>query len=137
MKMLAFANFAATCGALAPFIDIVSKPVVDGSAAADRTWEREALLRGYQNSAELAAKEVRASSRRATSVAQRDTPAPLRTRCALPQVRCAKLPSDLVGTYYRNGHARFVGWDGRKVRHPFDADGMVCSRCRMGMAVWP
>ena len=33
----------------------------------------------------------------------------------------------MVGTYFRNGHARFRGYDGKKVRHPFDADGMVAA----------
>ena len=44
---------------------------------------------------------------------------------AAHEIYCADLPADLVGTYYRNGPARFVGYDGRKVRHPFDGDGMV------------
>lgn len=38
----------------------------------------------------------------------------------LPQ----SVPSDLVGTYYRNGYGKFkIGND--EVMHPFDADGMV------------
>ena len=70
---------------------------VDGSAGAVGSWDKAALLKGYQNSAELPAREV----------------------------TCAELPQDLVGTYYRNAPQRFTGYDGRKVRHPFDADGMV------------
>lgn len=70
---------------------------VDGSAAAHAGWSKAALIAGYQNSDEMAAHEI----------------------------YCADLPEDLVGTYFRNGPARFVGYDGRKVRHPFDADGMV------------
>ena len=70
---------------------------VDGSAGAVGNWDKAALLKGYQNSAELPAREV----------------------------TCAELPQDLVGTYYRNAPQRFTGYDGRKVRHPFDADGMV------------
>ncbi len=70
---------------------------VDGSAAASTGYDRAALLKGYSNPAEQAAREV----------------------------ACDSLPADLRGTYFRNGHARFVGYDGRKVRHPFDADGMV------------
>ena len=77
-----------------------SSPVAllaDGSAAANRGWDRAALLRGYSNPCEIPAKAV----------------------------ACPELPADLVGTYFRNGHARFRGYDGKKVRHPFDADGMV------------
>jgi len=70
---------------------------VDGSARAIGSWDKAALLKGYQNSAEQPAREV----------------------------SCADLPQDLVGTYYRNAPQRFTGYDGRKVRHPFDADGMV------------
>jgi hypothetical protein len=70
---------------------------LDGSAAASAGWDKSALLRGYENSVEIAA-------------------------CEVP---CPNLPQDLVGTYYRNGPSRFVGYDGRKCRHPFDADGMV------------
>ena len=69
----------------------------DGSSRASGAWDRNALLSGYQNPAEICAREV----------------------------LCPDLPADLVGTYYRNMHARFTGWSGRKVRHPFDADGMV------------
>jgi len=68
-------------------------------AASHGVWDKPALLRGYQNSKEI----------------------PVR------QVNCPDLPDDLIGTYYRNGHARFTGYDGQKVRHPFDADGMVTS----------
>ena len=57
---------------------------IDGSKAPTGSWDRTAFLSGFQNSAEIAAREL----------------------------RCAELPSDLVGTYYRNGHARFVGYDG-------------------------
>ena len=70
---------------------------VDGSAAASTAYDPHALLRGYTNPAEQGARAV----------------------------ACESLPADLRGTYFRNGHARFVGYDGRKVRHPFDADGMV------------
>ena len=36
------------------------------------------------------------------------------------------LPSDFpVGTYYRNGHARFESDDGIRVKHMFDGDGMI------------
>ena len=36
------------------------------------------------------------------------------------------LPDDFpVGTYYRNGHARFEADDGTNVLHPFDGDGMI------------
>lgn len=73
-------------------------------------WNRAALLRGYQNAMEIAAREV----------------------------RCTSLPSDLVGTYYRNGHARFTGYDGETVAHHFDADGMVTAVTldgRTGIAV--
>ena len=75
----------------------VASLAVDGSAAAHASWSKAAHLAGYQNSDEIAAREI----------------------------HCADLPADLVGTYFRNGPARFVGYDGRKVRHPFDADGMV------------
>ena len=60
-------------------------------------WDQDALLAGYQNSAEASAFEV----------------------------ECDALPADLIGTYYRNGPARFIGYDGKRVRHPFDGDGMV------------
>lgn len=73
--------------------------VVDGSAAAIGGWDKAALLKGYQNSAEQPAREI----------------------------KCASLPAGLVGTYIRNAPQRFTGYDGRKVRHPFDADGMVCA----------
>jgi all-trans-8'-apo-beta-carotenal 15,15'-oxygenase len=34
------------------------------------------------------------------------------------------IPKDLIGTYYKNGHAKFmVGKD--KILHPFDGDGMI------------
>jgi all-trans-8'-apo-beta-carotenal 15,15'-oxygenase len=78
---------------------VARAPVADGSLTVDSTWDYDAFLSGYRNNAEVEASEV----------------------------ACADLPRDLVGTYYRNGHARFVGRDGRKVRHPFDADGMVCA----------
>lgn len=43
-----------------------------------------------------------------------------------PMIINMKLPSDFpVGTYYRNGHARFEADDGTPVIHPFDGDGMV------------
>ena len=71
--------------------------VADGSGRLVGGWDKEALLRGYQNSAEQPAREVMS----------------------------ADLPADLIGTYYRNAPQRFTGYDGRKVRHPFDADGMV------------
>ena len=70
---------------------------IDGPARAHTSWDKAALLRGYENAMELSAREV----------------------C------CAELPNDLRGTYYRNGPARFVGYDGQKIRHPFDADGLV------------
>lgn len=36
------------------------------------------------------------------------------------------MPSDLEGTYFRNGHAKYeVGKD--KIIHPFDADGMIAA----------
>ena len=70
---------------------------IDASKAPTGSWDRAAFLSGFQNAAEIPAH----------------------------QVRCAQLPSDLVGTYYRNGPARFVGYDGKKVRHPLDADGLV------------
>lgn len=36
------------------------------------------------------------------------------------------LPNDFpIGTYYRNGHARFEADDGTPVLHPFDGDGMI------------
>lgn len=39
-------------------------------------------------------------------------------------VQCHSLPSSLVGTYFRNGPARFrVG--SSQVTHPFDGDGML------------
>lgn len=37
-----------------------------------------------------------------------------------------------MGTYYRNGHAKFETPDGAKVMHPFDADGMVSAATFMG-----
>ena len=70
---------------------------IDASKAPTGSWDRAAFLSGFQNAAEIPAH----------------------------QVQCAQLPSDLVGTYYRNGPARFVGYDGKKVRHPLDADGLV------------
>jgi len=85
-----------SCSLLAALLPVHSA-LVDGSAAAHGSWDRTAFLRGFRNSAEVAAREV----------------------------RCAALPEDLVGTYYRNGHARFTGYDGQRVAHHFDADGMV------------
>ena len=70
---------------------------IDASKAPTGSWDRAAFLSGFQNAPEIPAH----------------------------QVRCAELPSDLVGTYYRNGPARFIGYDGKKVRHPLDADGLV------------
>ena len=75
----------------------VEPPVTDGSAATVGEWNYDAFMRGYQNPAEMPAFEV----------------------------SCPELPKDLQGTYFRNGYARFVKYDGKKVRHPFDADGMV------------
>mmetsp|Transcript_35773 Transcript_35773/g.80558 ORF Transcript_35773/g.80558 Transcript_35773/m.80558 type:complete len:601 (+) Transcript_35773:92-1894(+) len=47
------------------------------------------------------------------------------------QLESSSLPDDLVGTYFRNGHAQFeVGSD--RVMHPFDADGMVAAATFMG-----
>ena len=38
------------------------------------------------------------------------------------------VPSDLKGTYFRNGHALFeVGRNRQKIIHPFDADGMIAA----------
>ena len=48
---------------------------IDASKAPTGSWDRAAFLSGFQNAAEIPAH----------------------------QVRCAELPSDLVGTYYRNG----------------------------------
>ena len=43
-----------------------------------------------------------------------------------PTIIGIDLPDDFpVGTYYRNGHARFEADDGTKVLHPFDGDGMI------------
>ena len=43
-----------------------------------------------------------------------------------PTILDCKLPADFpVGTYYRNGHARFEADDGTPVLHPFDGDGMI------------
>ena len=36
------------------------------------------------------------------------------------------IPTDIEGTYFRNGHAKYeVGKE--KVKHPFDADGMIAA----------
>jgi len=43
-----------------------------------------------------------------------------------PTILDCDLPADFpVGTYYRNGHARFEADDGTPVLHPFDGDGMI------------
>lgn len=43
-----------------------------------------------------------------------------------PTILDIDLPDDFpVGTYYRNGHARFEADDGTLVMHPFDGDGMI------------
>lgn len=72
---------------------------IDPSMAPTGSWDRAAFLSGFQNAAEIPAHQVRCMHRAS--------------------------PSDLVGTYYRNGPARFIGYDGKKVRHPLDADGLV------------
>ncbi|KAL1496018.1 hypothetical protein AB1Y20_014651 [Prymnesium parvum] len=81
----------------APTRSIAPEASFDGAAAPEMPWDRSSFLRGYQTPAEICAREV----------------------------LCAELPHDLRGTYYRCSPARFVGYDGRKVRQPFDADGMV------------
>jgi carotenoid cleavage dioxygenase-like enzyme len=61
-------------------------------------WNKADFRKGWENSIELAAEEV----------------------------ACPAIPADLKGTYFRNNLSRVVGWGGVSVRHPFDADGMVC-----------
>jgi hypothetical protein len=73
-------------------------PEEDGALRENSAWDKQELLCGWKNSVELAAEEV----------------------------TCPALPIDLKGTYYRNNCARVVNWGGVPVRHPFDADGMVC-----------
>lgn len=45
------------------------------------------------------------------------------------QVPCVegKVPLDLKGTYFRNGHARFEDRAGKPIRHEFDGDGFLCA----------
>jgi all-trans-8'-apo-beta-carotenal 15,15'-oxygenase len=71
----------------------------DGALIVSSSWDKLAFRRGFLNRVELAAQEV----------------------------ACPALPVDLRGTYFRNGFARFTQWDGAAVRHPFNADGMVCA----------
>lgn len=38
------------------------------------------------------------------------------------------MPLDFpIGTYFRNGHGRFVADDGTTVIHPFDGDGLIAA----------
>ena len=66
-----------TCRKVSLLVLVTSAAAVriDASKAPTGSWDRAAFLSGFQNAAEIPAH----------------------------QVQCAELPSDLVGTYYRNG----------------------------------
>ena len=66
-----------TCRKVSLLVLVTSAAAVriDASKAPTGSWDRAAFLSGFQNAPEIPAH----------------------------QVRCAELPSDLVGTYYRNG----------------------------------
>jgi carotenoid cleavage dioxygenase-like enzyme len=48
-------------------------------------------------------------------------------KTAAYEIKCEGLPSDLRGTFYRNGMARFEEVDGTPLRHEFDGDGLVAA----------
>lgn len=78
------------------------------ASTVDQAWDRDAWLEGWLSPQAEVAQDVG----------------------ALPGVT-GQLPDDLVGTYFRNGHAKFEV-HGSPVLHPFDADGMVTAATLLG-----
>lgn len=80
----------------APRMSTASKPVSTHAEQVSVPWDRESWSSGYRT-------------------------APSEDSYT---VRCDELPADLAGTFFRNIPAKFEVGE-QRVKHPFDADGMV------------